>query len=264
MRLREMLRQALPAQVRYWLRTVHSHRGLVARGRFNLGYCVICERRTMFVWRERYLRAHYRCVRCWSLPRWRAVIHALNLRYPGWRDLSIFESSPGGAGSEKLKGECARYVPSHFWPTVDRGTVFQGIRCEDLTQLTFPDESFDLVVTQDVFEHVLEPGRAFSEVARILRPSGGHVFTVPFFRGRKTFVRAEMTPAGLHHLVPPIYHGSPISQEGTLVVTEWGDDLVDFVRDHSHLETDVLAIHDRRLGLDGQFLDVFVSRRPAR
>ena len=145
----------------------------------------------MFVWRERYLRAHYRCVRCWSLPRWRAVIHALNLRYPGWRDLSIFESSPGGAGSEKLKGECARYVPSHFWPTVDRGTVFQGIRCEDLTQLTFPDESFDLVVTQDVFEHVLEPGRAFSEA-------------------------------------------------------------------------DVLAIHDRRLGLDGQFLDVFVSRRPAR
>lgn len=259
-----MIRQALPADVRFWLRTVYSQRRLLAGGQFNLGYCVICERRTMFVWNEPYLRNHYRCVRCWSIPRWRAVIQVLNLCYPGWRDLSIFESSPGGASSEKLKAECARYVPSHFWPDREPGAVFRGIRCEDLTHLTYPDESFDLVVTQDVFEHVLHPERAFSEVARILRPGGGHVFTVPLFRGRKTFVRAEMTPAGLTHLAPPDYHGSPISSDGSLVVTEWGDDLVDVIRSHSHLETGVYDIHDRRLGLDGQFLDVFVSRKPAR
>jgi hypothetical protein len=261
MRLRDALRQVLPDDVRYWLRTVHDHRRLVARGRFNLGYCVICERRTMFVWEEASLREHYRCVRCDSIPRWRAAIHVLNLCYPAWRDLSIFESSPGGMGSGKLKRECARYIPSHFWPGMKLGAVFQGIRCEDLTRLTFPDDSFDLVVTQDVFEHVLQPDRAFSEVARILRPGGSHVFTVPFVRGHATFVRAEMTPVGLHHLAPPNYHRNPIDNEGTLVVTEWGDDLVDFIRRHSCLDTEVYDIHDRRLGLDGESLEVFVSRK---
>lgn len=206
MRLREMLRHALPDQVRYWLRTAHSHRSLVARGRFNLGYCVICERRTMFVWKETYLRNHYRCVRCWSLPRWRAVIQVLNLSYPGWRDLSIFESSPGGMGSEKLQAECVRYVPSHFWPNIELGTVFQGIRCEDLAHLTFPDGSFDLVVTQDVFEHVLQPERAFSEVARILRPGGGARVYSPFLSPTQD-IRASRDDAG--RAAPPRSTGLP-------------------------------------------------------
>ena len=262
--IRKMVRQVIPDDISYWLRTVHRHRSLVTRGHFNLGYCVICERRTMFVWNDTYLRNHYRCVRCSSLPRWRAVIHVLNSSYPDWRDLSILESSPSGVGSEKLKAECARYVPSHFWPNVELGTFFRGTRCEDLTQLTYPDESFDLVVTQDVFEHVLQPERAFSEVARILRPGGSHVFTVPFSRGSKTFVRAEMTPAGLRYLAPPDYHCNPISNAGALVVTDWGDDLVDIIRRHGHLETEVFEIHDRRLGLDGQYLEVFVSRKATR
>jgi len=192
------------------------------------------------------------------------MIHVLNLCYPDWRDLSIFESSPGGTSSEKLKTECGRYVPSHFWPGVEPGTPLRGIRCEDLRRLTFPDSSFDLVVTQDVFEHVFQPERAFSEVARILRPGGGHLFTVPLSRGTNTFVRAEMTPAGLRYLASPDYHGNPINAEGALVVTEWGDDLVDFIWRHSRLETEVYDIHDRRLGLDGQYLDVFVSRKPVR
>ena len=261
MGLRDMLRQVLPGDVRYWLRTIYNHRSLLGRGRFNLGYCVICERQTMFVWEGVYLRDHYRCVRCWSIPRWRAVIHVLNLCYPGWRDLSIFESSPGGMGSEKLKRECVRYVPSHFWPGIELGTVFRGVRCEDLTHLTFPDDSFDVVVTQDVFEHVHRPERAFSEVARILRSGGSHVFTVPFFRAHTTFVRAGLTPAGLQYLAPPEYHGNPINDEGALVVTEWGDDLVDFIRRHSQLDTEMYDMHDRRLGLDGEYLDVFVSRK---
>ena len=39
---------------------------------------------------------------------------------------------------------------------------------------TFADASFDLVITSDVFEHVLDPSRGFSEIARTLRPSGVH------------------------------------------------------------------------------------------
>ena len=32
-----------------------------------------------------------------------------------------------------------------------------GIRCENLEHLSFGDESFDLHLTQDVFEHLFDP-----------------------------------------------------------------------------------------------------------
>ena len=44
--------------------------------------------------------------------------------------------------------------------------------------MTFQNESFDLFITQDVFEHVMEPNKAFKEIERVLKPGGAHVFTV--------------------------------------------------------------------------------------
>ena len=231
------------------------------RGHFNLGWCPICEATSLFVWTGAFLREHYRCLRCYSIPRWRAVIYVLGTLFPHWRDLTIHESSPGGAASQKLQAECKQYLPTHFWPGVAPGQSKYGVRSEDLERLTFPDESFDLVVTQDVFEHVLQPGKAFAEVARTLKPGGAHLFTVPTYPGRQSVVRAEPGLEGTRHLLPEAYHGNPISDEGSLVVTDWGDDLVDYVYEHSGLTTTVNLVRDRRLGLDGTMLKVFVSRK---
>jgi 2-polyprenyl-3-methyl-5-hydroxy-6-metoxy-1,4-benzoquinol methylase len=44
-----------------------------------------------------------------------------------------------------------------------------GFRCEDIESLSFGNESFDLVITQDVMEHVLNPALAFAEIGRILK-----------------------------------------------------------------------------------------------
>ncbi len=245
-----------------WRRAIRGARHLL-RGHFNLGWCPICEATSLFVWTGAFLREHYRCLRCYSIPRWRAVIHVLGTLLPHWRDLAIHESSPAGAASQKLQAECKHYLPTHFWPDVPPGQTQYGVRCEDLERLTFPDDSFDLVVTQDVFEHVLQPAKAFAEVARTLRPGGAHLFTVPTYPGTRTRVRAEPAPDGIRHLVEPAYHGNPISDQGSLVVTDWGDDLVDFVYEHSGLTTTVYLVRDRRLGLDGTMLEVFVSRKRA-
>lgn len=55
------------------------------------------------------------------------------------------------------------------------------IRHEDLTALSFSNESFDLVITQDVFEHIPDYRHSFSECARIIRDNGVLVFSIPFF-----------------------------------------------------------------------------------
>ena len=231
-------------------------------GKLNGGYCTVCDCDVLFSETGPWLRDQYLCTRCGSIPRHRALVKVLNDHFPRWRESRIHESSPGGASSDKIRRECRDYVASQFFAHVPRGEFEGGQQSEDLEALTFPDESFDLVITQDVFEHVLRPGKAFAEIARTLKRGGAHVYTVPFWRGRKTVVRAVPNGnGGIKHLMKPDYHSNPIDGAGSLVITEWGDELCDFVFRSSGMTTTILNFHDPRLGLKGEFLDVLISRK---
>jgi hypothetical protein len=233
----------------------------VLRGGLVAGSCPICERRTLFVAEGPWLRDQLFCLRCRSIPRGRALIAVLEAHFPAWRTLRLHESSPAGPASRKLARECRGYVATQLLPDTPPGSSRHGVRCEDLEAQTFADGAFDLVVTQDVFEHVLDPARGFREVARTLRPGGAHVFTVPWYPGRQTRARAVREHGAVRHLAEPEYHANPIDPRGSLVVTEWGRDLGRFIEAHSGLGTEVVRLHDRRRGIDGEFREVFVSRK---
>src|SRR6266498_762932 len=141
----------------------------VVSGRANRGECPICERKTLFIRRSSWLRDNYLCLHCCSIPRFRAIIHVLKLLFPDYRTMAIHESSASGPASEKLRRECKHYVRTNFYGDVEPGGYRKGIRCENLERMTFADASFDLVITQDVLEHVLTPADAFAEIGRILR-----------------------------------------------------------------------------------------------
>jgi len=174
----------------------------------------------------------------------------------------IHESSPGGAASDKLARECAHCLQTHWYPDMRSGETKYGFRCENLERQTFPDGSFDLVVSQDVFEHVLDPAMGFAEIARTLKPGGAHVFTVPWFYWKPTVVRAARAEDGsVTHFLKPDYHGNPIDENGSLVVTEWGANLCDFIYRTSGLPTTVIYQHDKRQGIEAEFIEVFVSRK---
>ncbi len=228
--------------------------------RVQPGHCPVCDRDTRFVARDPWLRDHYRCESCGSLPRDRAFMAVLEEHYPGWRRLRIHESSPGTAVSRRLHAECRGYVATHLFPGTPPGAVRNGIRCEDLEAQTFPDGCFDLVVTLDVFEHVLDPETAFREIARTLAPGGAHVFTTPRFPGlARSEFRARRVGGRVEHLLPPEYHGNPIDPQGSLVTVHWGDDIVDLIRGASGMTTTVQVPEDAARGIEGEFLDVFVS-----
>jgi len=53
---------------------------------------------------------------------------------------------------------------------VTRGASRDGIRNEDVTRLTFADSSFDLMITNDVLEHVPSYEDAYRELFRVLAP----------------------------------------------------------------------------------------------
>lgn len=49
----------------------------------------------------------------------------------------------------------------------------------DASRLTFPDNSFDLIVCCHVLEHIQDDGAALCEFARVLRPAGQAIILVP-------------------------------------------------------------------------------------
>jgi len=105
------------------------------------------------------------------------------------------------------------------------------VRHEDVEALSFPDNSLDLIVSNDVFEHVPHPDKAFSECARVLKPGGVLLATIPFHAAENTSVtRAQLTDGRLEQLLPAAYHGNPVSADGSLVFTDFGWDMLDMMR----------------------------------
>ncbi len=159
-----------------------------------------------------------------------------------------------------LKNECDDYTLSHYYSDISPGDFKNNIRCENLERTTFEENSFDLVISQDVFEHILNPHKAFSEIARILKPEGCHLFTIPFMHNEKTEVRVIETEEGIKYLKEKRYHGNPIDDKGSLVVTDWGMDIFEHVFSSSGMRTIMYMIRDRKYGLGTGYHCVFSSR----
>ncbi len=191
------------------------------------GHCPICEQDTIFEARNAWFRDHLICQSCpgGSIPRERALMQVLRELAPGWERQSIHECSPGARGASViLARHCVDYIPSQFYPDAPRGSLRDGVRCEDLEQQTFADESFDLVITQDVMEHIFHPDRAYREIWRTLKPGGLYLHTTPIYKDRVTSERrASIGGDGkVVHLAEPEYHGNPVDPKGSLVTFHYG------------------------------------------
>ncbi len=228
------------------------------------GFCPCCDKEVTFSSKYSWLRDHFKCPNCGSIPRERALMTVIESYYPNWMDLCIHESSPANRGaSNKLKQKAKGYVASHFFSNQAKGVQINGYRNEDLEEMTFEDESFDLVITQDVMEHIYNPAMAFSEIARILRVGGAHIFTVPLVnRHKKSEVWATKSIDGSPiFLQTPEFHGNPIDPTGSPVTMHWGFDIVDFIRRESGLTTSIEHLDDLSRGIRAQYIEVLVSRK---
>lgn len=60
-------------------------------------------------------------------------------------------------------------------------------RIEDALDLTFADNSFDLIISVEVLEHVGKPDRMMEEVSRVLKPGGIAMLTFPRYQFPVTY-----------------------------------------------------------------------------
>ena len=228
----------------------------------NLGYCCICNSKTVFIEKSPWLRENYKCLKCGSSPRQRALVNALNFFVPHWRCMTVHESSPSTASSAYIKKECKHYSASHYYPDKPLGSMNGKFRCENLSRMTFEDESFDLFITQDVFEHVMDPFKAFSEIGKKKKKGGAHVFTLGWNPNTQiSEPRSILVNEEILHLKEPQFHGNPIDEKGSLVTWDWGMDIGETIFRESEMITTIFNVKDKKKGLDGETIEVLISRK---
>ncbi|WP_071592239.1 glycosyltransferase [Pseudanabaena sp. PCC 6802] len=114
------------------------------------------------------------------------------------------------------------------------GSQKDGVRNEDITNLSFSDSMFDVLISNDILEHVPSYNKAYAEVYRVLKPGGYLFLTVPFDSNRQEhLIRATVNQDGsINHIEPPEYHGNPLNlDEGILCFQIFGWQLLDELKE---------------------------------
>jgi SAM-dependent methyltransferase len=84
---------------------------------------------------------------------------------------------------------------------------------QDLTALTFADRSFDLVVCNELFEHISHLPMALCEAKRVLAPGGRLISTFPMAFGQEATIekaRMAVESGAVEFIGEPDFHGDPI------------------------------------------------------
>lgn len=167
-----------------------------------------------------------RCIRCGANPINMSVIAAIKAHAPNLESSMVYELSFKGPLFEYLNKNTGQLSYSEYLDNVEPGEYIDGIQCQNVEHLTFPDDSFDLCTSVDVFEHVADDVRGFSEILRVLKPKGLFIFTVPMHENPETVERATIENGKLRYLLPPEYHDDPLrGANSALVFRDYGRDV---------------------------------------
>jgi len=227
-------------------RAANHHAALTAWRLYRLGQCNVCGRPSVFFCDDvRQAREQLVCAFCGATSRYRSIARGV-LRAvaekTGVRGASIASLASKRSGTTlhiydtqvaspsyripEMLSRCPfiHVQTSRFKPERPPGEALgEGITNQNLEALTFGDQTFDLVITSDVMEHVRLADQAHREIRRVLRPGGIYLFTVPHFRDRdetvmRVRIHAPDDPGRDEDILPREYHGDGNSESGQALV----------------------------------------------
>ncbi len=168
-----------------------------------------------------------RCTRCFATPVSQSMGFVLK-KHLNSSTKVIYELSSRGSFVRFLKKLHVKLVLSEYFDTIDGGIIHDGILCQNVEKLTFPDNSFDICTSLEVFEHVENDMQGFKEIYRVLKKNGTFLFTVPIDLTNETIERTKITHGGRVNILEPEYHSDNI--RGTSKVfcyRNYGYDIID-------------------------------------
>lgn len=231
------------------------------------GYCVVCGRHDEFIVSSMYSpgnytdgrpvpnwREHLNCS-CGLTNRLRATLHVMQQHMPPTQADCIYLTEQATPLFTWFSERYDNVWGSEFFgPDQIGGAEVKGYRHEDIQNLSFPDKSFDLIISLEVLEHVPFPDTAFRQLRRCLRDGGAALITAPFKEtDSHDEIRARMTDTGeIEHLLAPEYHGNPVDMEGgALCFRYFGWDMLDRLKAAGFSRAEVVFYWSRRYGYLG-------------
>jgi len=132
----------------------------------------------------------------------------------------------------------------YFGPDKKPGEIINKIRHENAEGLSFNDKSIDVIVSNDVYEHVSDIQKTLKEAYRVLKDDGILQISIPFNRKNlETNQRASIDNGQIKYLLPEIFHENPISKDGSLVFYDYGWDFLDFLKNTGFSDTFALGYY---------------------
>lgn len=169
-----------------------------------------------------------RCIRCRGTTVHLSLLEAINQTIETPKSKIAYELSSKGPTVRFLKTRFMKVHTSECFDDLPLGSTADGIRCEDVQRLTYPNSSFDLCTSTEVFEHVPDDTAGFQEIRRVLKDNGYFIFTVPLNHSEVTLERARLNNQTINYILPAMYHNDKIRGYGqVLVYRDYGADITD-------------------------------------
>lgn len=222
------------------------------------GYCQLCERSTTFTVSSgltlnghTHLREGMICTHCGIHNRGRLLGLSISsfVRKTG-NESQILLMEASTPLFRLLSSRHPSLIGSEFVSSTlvsGENTEINGlsVRHESILNLSFQDESLDLVAHADVLEHIPDVAQALRECFRVLKPGGQLIFSAPFATHQeKSKRRAKLTASGeIEHILPAAHHGSH------LVYFDYGWDLLDLCKSAGFTQVHLGVCFDPLQGL---------------
>jgi SAM-dependent methyltransferase len=244
-------------------------------GHHQLGICNLCGNATVFVCIDAHTaRNNMYCPFCYSSSRKRHVAKVIlsqaekkqagnkvsSIAQLGKANKLSFYNADVDDAFFKYLYRSDLYFCSTFQPNIPPGTeTRKHVYCQSLENLTFADDNFDFVITEDVLEHVRNHEQAFRELHRVLKTGGHHIFTIPCNFDQPTIVRVDTSGEEDIYLLPPEYHGDRIRGK-ILAYRTFGIDIFELLEKLGFATQVYFSNYiDRKLGIIDSY--VFCSQK---
>lgn len=221
------------------------------------GYCDACKSKTEFfietMWKNQ--TEGIGCLQCGLNSRMRNMFYFIDQYYRP--DMDVYISEQVTNFYKILKNRIPNLIGSEYDPT----KKLTGIMHQDVTNFDFHDKSFDMYISNDVFEHVFDYKKALYEAYRILKYCGILILHVPLHPMNNIIVRSKIVGNEIFHIKPPIYHGDPLSEDGALCVTDFGWDILKEIKSVEFKNVKIVMRRDIERGIHGNNILTIIAKK---